>query len=160
MKHWAYRATPDRVSFDDTKSLAEIGFVCRSAYPEDAQEDRLLPYLKQVSFGDVLHMHYRDGDTTKEIGPFIVCEREGHPLCDSIEDDVIARTGALYVVGDLTFLEPHNRNGGYRVDPVIGQMTGWLVKPATCPLIPYDPAHLSSYGYAVGRIPESLWPRS
>lgn len=157
MKHWAYRATPTKVSFEDVAALAALGFVCRSAYTE-AEKPLLVTYLKHIEIGDVLHMHYSYGREIEAIGPYVICERAGHLLRDHVEDGIVEKTGGLYAVRDTSFLDPHNRDGEYVPDPVLKRITGWLVRPARCALVQYDRDHFSPYGLTMGKIPEELWP--
>jgi hypothetical protein len=115
-------------------------------------------YVKHIEVGDVLHMHYSDGRDVRTIGPYVISEHASHPLRDHVEDAIVEKTGALYAVGDASFLAPHNRDGEYVPDPVLNRITGWLVRPAGCALVPYDLNHFSPYGLTMGKIPEELWP--
>ncbi len=138
MTDWFYKATPTKVSFDETRDLAvNDGFICRSAYEENTSR---ADNTQHVQFGDIIHVYFTGDGDPKVIGTFEVVWPRRHPNAGQFARAV--QGTVLFVVTDefekkLTAMG--NAQGErYRPDPVLKKVTGWAVVPrddlATPPL--------------------------
>jgi hypothetical protein len=122
---WLYKATNTKLDHVGTMLLAgRRGFLCRSAY--DAART-WADNVGKVAFGDTIHFYYVDRNRkVLDIGAFMVIHREEHPTPDAF-GNVVPET-ALYVVENPDFIKKLDEKGAYQPDPVIGKLTGWLLR--------------------------------
>jgi hypothetical protein len=127
MTEWFYKATPTKVSFDDTFDLAvNEGFICRSAYEENTSR---ADNTQHVDFGHLLHVYFVGDGDPKVIGTFQVIGPSKHAIPSRFGKGV---TGTkLFEIADAAFeekLQKMEGEEGYEPDPVLKKMTGWILK--------------------------------
>lgn len=128
MSEWFYKATPTKVSFDDTYTLAVTdGFLCRSAYE---QNESRADNTQHVDFGDILHLYFTgDGGSPRVIGSFQIIGPNKHAVPARFGKGVPGTR--LFEVADTAFeqrLRAMTGTDGYEPDPVLKKMTGWILK--------------------------------
>ena len=127
MTEWFYKATPTKVSFEETRDLAlDDGFICRSAFEDNGSR---ADNTQHVTFRDVIHFYFSGDGVAKIIGSFEVVGPNRHPqpqhfgkgvketVLHEVSDDFAAKLRAL---GDATAER-------YQPDPVLKKLTGWPV---------------------------------
>jgi len=78
MIDWFYKATPTKVSFDDTRDLAvDSGFLCRSAFEKNGSR---ADNTQHVHLGDLLHVYFTGDGDPKIIGTFQVIGPNEHAV--------------------------------------------------------------------------------
>ncbi|MDC3961545.1 hypothetical protein KEG38_47445 [Polyangium jinanense] len=126
MTDWFYKATPTKVSFEDTRDLAvNEGFLCRSAF--EGNKSRA-DNTRHVDFGDLLHLYFTGDGDPKVIGSFQVVGPNKH--ADPGRFGKCVRGTRLFEVADPVFesrLHAMRGNEGYEPDPVLKKMTGWIL---------------------------------
>jgi hypothetical protein len=131
MTEWFYKATPKKVSFEETRDVAiKDGFLCRSAYEENTSR---ADNTQHVTFGDVIHMYFTGDGEPRAIGTFEVVGPNRHREPGRFKKGV--RGTVLFEVDDefakrLTSLGGGNGEG-YEPDPVLKKVTGWAVVQRT-----------------------------
>ena len=128
MTEWFYKATPTKVSFEHTRSLAlEEGFLCRSAY--EAKNNSYADNVRNVDFGHLLHVYFCGEGEPRVIGTFRIVGPNKHALPGRFGKGV---TGTkLFEIADPAFeqaLRAMKGDEGYEPDPVLKKMTGWILK--------------------------------
>lgn len=131
MTEWFYRATPTKVSFEETRDLmVSDGFVCRSAYEENGSR---ADNTRRVRFGDILHAYFTGEGDPKIIGSFEIVGPNRHPKGSRFKKGVSGT--ALFEVDDdfgRTLLALGEEGGQrYLPDPILKRLTGWAVLPRT-----------------------------
>lgn len=127
MAEWFYKATPTKVSFQQTRDLAvNDGFLCRSAFEENGSR---ADNTQHVDFGDVLHVYFTGAGEPRVIGSFQVIgpNKHGHP--NRFGSGV--KGTKLFEVADFDFvarLRAMEGDEGYAPDPVLKKFTGWILK--------------------------------
>ncbi len=127
MSEWFYRATPTKVSFEETRDLAVTdGFICRSAYEENGSR---ADNTQHVALGDVIHVYFTGDGEPKAIGSFEVVGPRRHRFGDrfgrgvpgtalhEVSEDFARTLGALGSAASERYLP----------DPVLKKLTGWFV---------------------------------
>ena len=127
---WFYKATPTKVSFEETRDLAlEDGFICRSAFEVNGSR---ADNTQQVDLGDIIHMYFSEaGQPLQVIGSFEVVGQRRHPFPERFGKGVAGTQ--LYEVSEK-FAQELLRLGDasaerYQPDPVLKKITGWFVIP-------------------------------
>ncbi len=127
MAEWLYKATKRKVSRQATEKLAhDDGFLCRSAFTKKGPR---VARTMAVTFGDLIHFYYSDDGEVTTIGSFEIVRRDGHPQ-GSRFGGLVPKT-SLFEVADEDFdaeLRSLRGDEGYRPDPVLKRMTGWLIR--------------------------------
>jgi hypothetical protein len=127
MADWFYKATPTKVSFEETRDLAvKEGFLCRSAYEENGSR---ADNTQHVDFGDVLHVYFTGDGEPRAIGTFQIVGPNKHANPTRF-GKAVTGTKLFEIVDDVfeAKLRAMTGNDGYAVDPVSKKMTGWLLK--------------------------------
>ena len=128
MTEWFYKATPTKVSYEATRSLAvHDGFLCRSVYESNSTR---ADNTQHVDFGDILHIYFTGTGDPKVIGSFEVIGPNRHPR-PTLFGSSMAGT-KLFEIRDPDFEQPLRSlpgDEGYEPDPVLDKMTGWILKP-------------------------------
>ena len=127
MAEWFYKATPTKVSFEDTHDLAvNEGFLCRSAFEENGSR---ADNTQHVDFGHLLHVYFTGDGDPKIIGTYQVINPNKHAVPSRFGKGV---TGTkLFEIADPSFeqkLRTMKGEEGYEPDPVLKKMTGWILK--------------------------------
>ncbi len=127
MTTWFYKATPTKVSFEDTRDLAvNEGFLCRSAYEENGSR---ADNTQHVHFADLLHLYFTGDGAARVIGTFQVVGPNKHPNPTRFGKTVPGTTLFEITNGDFEKkLRALKGNDGYLPDPVLKKMTGWILK--------------------------------
>lgn len=121
---WLYKATNSKLDRINTMLLADRrGFLCRSAY--DAARSSA-DNVRHVAFGDTIHFYFVEKGKAFDIGAFVVLHREEHPT-PNLFGEVVPET-ALHIVEEPEFITKLDQHGAYQADPVIGKITGWLLR--------------------------------
>ena len=134
MAEWFYKATPKKVSFDQTRDLAiDDGFICRSAYTKSR---RRVGNTQAVKLNDTLHVYYIENRKSKYIGSFNVVHPKQHKSGGQFAKEV--PNTALFEVSDEFNQRLKQLGGtdadGYMNDPVLDTRVGWpLGKPVIDP---------------------------
>jgi hypothetical protein len=127
MQEWFYKATNAKLDHHGTLTLANRGFLCRSAY---TREQAWVENVQAVSFGDVIHFHFIDRGP-RPVGAFEVIRREAFKIAKDkpTADDFTGPVPgcALYEVIDPSFIVKLDPRGGYKPDPKLQKYTGWLL---------------------------------
>jgi hypothetical protein len=129
MTEWFYKATPTKVSFEETRDLAvNDGFICRSAYEDNTSR---ADNTQHVQFGDLVHMYFTGDGDPKVIGAFEVVGPKRHPNAGHFARAV--QGTVLFAVTDefekkLTAMGDAHADR-YKPDPVLKKVTGWAVLP-------------------------------
>lgn len=127
MTEWFYKATPTKVSFEDTKGLAvDEGFLCRSAFEMNASR---ADNTQHVDFGDLLHVYFSGDGPPRIIGTFQIVGPNKHAMPTRFGSGV--KGTKLFEIADSTFekrLAAMGGDEGYAPDPVLKKMTGWILK--------------------------------
>jgi hypothetical protein len=127
MTEWFYKATPARVSFEETRDLAlNDGFICRSAFEDNTSR---ADNTQHVQFRDIIHMYFTGDGPPKVIGTFEVVGPRRHPKANCFAEAV--QGTVLFVVTD-EFAKKLTAMGdgegcGYKPDPVLKKVIGWAV---------------------------------
>ena len=130
MTEWLYKATPTKVSYEETRDLAvNEGFICRSAYEENRS---LADNAHQVDFHDIIHLYFSEEGNYRPIGSFRVIGRKNHPHPERFTK-LVHDTNSLFEIQDdyaTTLLQLGEAGAdGYQPDPVRKKLVGWaLVK--------------------------------
>jgi hypothetical protein len=123
----ADKATPSRVSFKDTQSLAvDEGFLCRSAFEENGTR---ADNTQHVQFGDLIHLYFSGGGTVSIIGTFQIIGPNKHAAPGRFGKGIAGT--ALFEIADAAFetkLATMPGQQGYAPDPVLKKMTGWILQ--------------------------------
>lgn len=126
MTDWFYKATPTKVSFEDTRSLAvNEGFLCRSAFETNGSRADNTQY---VNFGDLLHIYFAGDGDPNVIGSFQVVGPNKH--ADPSRFGRSVKGTRLFEVANPAFestLRAMGGDEGYDLDPVLKKMTGWIL---------------------------------
>jgi hypothetical protein len=128
---WFYKATPTKVSFEETRDLAvSDGFICRSAFEENGSR---ADNTQHVDLGDIVHMYFTGDGVPKVIGAFEVVGPKRHPNPRQFARGV--QGTVLFAVTDefakkLTAMGDAHADR-YKPDPVLKKVTGWAVLPRT-----------------------------
>lgn len=129
MTEWFYKATPTKVSFEETRSLAvDDGFLCRSAFETNHTK---ADNASKVRHHDIIHMYYAVRGEPRVIGSFEVVSPYQHgtrsrftkPVDETVlweVDEEFARKVTSLGTGD---------GEGYATDPVLNKVTGWPLRP-------------------------------
>ncbi len=130
MKEWAYKATRKKRSLLDTRRLAEEhGFLARSAHRKDRA---LVPSVKEVSEGDILHFYYREKKRVEALGSYRILAPDGMRFRSALGGD-----SAIVMVDKespenqplLAALRGSSDEGeGYREDPKLHCYTGFRIE--------------------------------
>ena len=127
MSEWFYKATSKKVGIVETGRLArEDGFLCRSAFTKNKKR---AARTRRVKFGDIIHMYFSQKGQGRRIGSFEVIRRDEHPQPASF-GAMVSQT-CLFAVDDPSFearLRSLAGGDGYRPDPVVHAITGWLLR--------------------------------
>ena len=127
MTQWFYKATPTKVSFEDTAELAvQDGFLCRSAFEENGSR---ADNTQHVDFGDLLHVYFTGDGDPRVIGTFQVVGPNKHASPARFGKGVGGTK--LFEIADPAFkkkLRALMGDEGYLPDPVLKKMTGWILK--------------------------------
>jgi hypothetical protein len=127
MTNWFYKATPTKVSFEDTRDLAvNEGFLCRSAYEENGSR---ADNTQHVEFGDLIHVYFTGDGAAHVIGTFQIVGPNKHPNPTRFGKTVPGTR--LFEIADAAFekkLRVLKGSEGYQPDPVLKKMTGWILK--------------------------------
>lgn len=127
MTEWFYKATPTKVSFEETRDLVvNEGFICRSAFEENGSR---ADNTQHVKFRDIIHVYFSGKGERKIIGSFEVVEPTRHAFRERFVKGVTET--ALQEVTD-EFAADLRRLGDasaerYQPDPVLKKVTGWAV---------------------------------
>lgn len=130
MTEWFYKATPTKVSYEETRDLAvNEGFICRSAYEENGS---LADNAHQVDLQDIIHLYFSDEGKYRPIGSFRVIGPKNHPHPERFTK-IAQGTKSLFEIQDdyATTLSQLGEPGAerYKQDPVLKKLVGWaLVK--------------------------------
>jgi len=129
MREWAYKATEKRRSLEDTRRLVdEHGLLARSAHRKDRSA---VPFVREVEVGDTLHFYYRSGRDLVPLGSYRVLPGGG-PRFPSIEGAALVRVAPVAeneVLLSLLRAAPSSKKAtGYKVDPVLGDFTGFRLE--------------------------------
>ena len=127
MTEWFYKATPTKVSFEETRDLAvKDGFICRSAFEENGLR---ADNTRHVEFRDIIHVYFSGEGDPKIIGSFEVVGPNRHAfrerfvtgvtgtVLQEVTDDFATKLRGL---GDASAER-------YQPDPVLKKLTGWAV---------------------------------
>lgn len=151
MQEWFYKATPTKVSLEDTRALAiNDGFICRSAFEQNGSR---ADNTQHVDFGDVLYVYFTGDGDPRVIGTFQVVGPNKHPSPTLFGKGV---TGTrLFEIADQLFeqkLRGLRGDEGYELDPVLKKMTGWILchRP-DLPTPPYADAPFNNQATLVRR---------
>lgn len=131
MTEWFYKATPARVSYEETRSLAvDDGFICRSAHETNGTR---ADNTQHVRFGDLIHLYFVGEGEPKVVGTFEVVGPNRHP--HGARFGKTAPGTALFEVDEefttkLAGMKSAAREG-YGPDPVYKTMMGWALIPRT-----------------------------
>jgi hypothetical protein len=128
---WLYKAARSKLDSAGTAVLANRGFLARSAYRGVGV---WIANVRDVQVGDDLHFYYSGKRGVYGIGLFEIVDREGHAT-PALFGDVVPET-ALYTVENDSFIRNVDTNGEYKLDPVVGKFTGWLLRRKGDPM-PY-----------------------
>jgi hypothetical protein len=120
---WVYKSTDSKLDRHGTLILAQRGFLYRSAHTKTGD---WIPNVQGVQLGDTLHVYQRTTGKTRTVGSFEVVGSEGHRQAAHLGERVEGT--ALFVVEDTGFVTEVDKTGEYQPDPVVGKMTGWLLK--------------------------------
>lgn len=120
---WVYKSTDTKLDRHGILLLAERGFLCRSARTKTGD---WVPNVRDVQVGHKIHCYHRTGGKTLTVGSYEVVGREGHRQEASLGEQVEGT--ALFVVEDPGFVTEIAKNGEYEPDPVVGKLTGWLLR--------------------------------
>jgi hypothetical protein len=125
MAEWFYKATPKKVSFDETRDLAiNDGFICRSAYTKSRHR---VGNTQAVKLNDTLHVYYIRNRKSKYIGSFNVVHPKQHKSGGQFAKEV--PNTALFEVSDEfnQKLKQLGETGAerYMSDPVLETRVGW-----------------------------------
>lgn len=132
---WVYKATETKLDHIGTLLLADRdGFLCRSAYEENLS---WADNVRLVDTGDTIHFYFiKKNGKVAPIGTFIVVIPDAaHPRKNAF--GVRVAETALFRVADPAFILRRDPEGAYKIDPVIGDYTGWPLRLAGKPP-PYD----------------------
>lgn len=124
---WVYKAADTKLDFVGTMLLAnKDGFLCRSAYEDSTRT--WADNVRQVRAGDTIHFYFRHRNgKIAGLGSFkVVVPTEDHPRAGAFGESVAGT--ALFKVADPAFIEKRDPSRAYKVDPIIGQYTGWPLK--------------------------------
>lgn len=129
MTEWFYKATPTKVSFEETRDLAvKDGFICRSAFEENGSR---ADNTQNVAFRDIMHLYFAGDGAPKIIGSFEVVGPNRHPFGERFGRGVAGTV--LHEVTDefASKLRGLGDASGerYQPDPVLKKLTGWAVLP-------------------------------
>lgn len=127
MTEWLYKATPKKIPYVATSKLAlQDGFLCRSAFTKKGAR---VANTMAVSFGDIIHFYFSTkGRGVSTIGSFEVVRPDDHQYPKRF-GALVPKT-KLFEVADPSFdayLQSLLGEEGYRPDPVLKKMTGWLL---------------------------------
>ncbi len=127
MTEWFYKATPTKVSFEETRDLAvKDGFICRSAFEENGSR---ADNTQHVTFRDIIHVYFTGDGEPAVIGSFEIVGPNRHPHRERFGKG--ATGTALHEVSDdfATKLRGLGDAGAerYQPDPVLKKLTGWAV---------------------------------
>jgi hypothetical protein len=121
---WVYKSTDTKLDGQGTLILARRGFLCRSAYNESRA---WVPNVRDVQLGDAIHFYHRgERSRLRQLGSYEVVGSEGHPQAAFLGERVDET--ALFVVDNPEFVKRIDTNGAYQPDPVLGKLTGWLIR--------------------------------
>lgn len=128
MTEWFYKATPKKVSYEETADLAlKDGFLCRSAHTVTGGK---IANVRSVKLGDIIHVYFNNKKSPpKTIGTFEIAgpDRSPHPKGFG----TVVKGTALFPVEDAAFVKKLTSLGssgeGYKVDPVEKKITGWIL---------------------------------
>lgn len=128
MTEWFYKATPKKVTFEATQKLAlDDSFLCRSAHTLNGPR---VGNTMAVEFGDIIHFYFsQPGHGVIDIGSFEVVSPEKHPHPEWF-GAMVPKT-RLFQIDDEGFeqrLQDLPGKEGYRPDPVLKKLTGWILK--------------------------------
>lgn len=130
MTEWLYKATETKVTFEETRDLAQKrGFLCSRAHKATGA---LNTNTKNVEFKDLLHVYHVGADGAEVVGTFEVSSPRHHPEPELFGGTVHRTT--LRMVKDPKFADELRNLGtgsgeGYAEDQTEGCFTGWTLNP-------------------------------
>jgi hypothetical protein len=127
MTEWFYKATPTKVSFEETRDLAvNDGFICRSAFEDNGSR---ADNTQNVAFRDVIHVYFKGDGEPAVIGSFEVVGPNRHPFRERFVRGVTGT--ALHEVSDEFATRLRGLGDAsaerYQPDPVLKKLTGWAI---------------------------------
>ena len=130
MAEWFYKATPTKVSYEETRDLAvNEGFICRSAYEGNGS---LADNAHQVDFHDIIHFYFSIDGEYRPIGSFRVIGPKNHPHPERFTR-IAEGTNSLFEIQkdyETTLVKLGDPGAErYKPDPSLEKLVGWaLVK--------------------------------
>jgi hypothetical protein len=139
MTEWFYKATPKKIPYAATSKLAlQDGFLCRSAFTKTGAR---VANTMGVSFGDIIHFYFSAKGRITTIGSFEVAspDKHEHPMRFGA---MVPKTKLFEVTDPIfdAYLQSLLGEEGYRPDPVLKKMTGWILRKRDLKTPTYDPA--------------------
>jgi len=135
---WVYKATPSKISLEETRALAvDFHFLCRALYFQ-AKDGSLIarPHTRRVGAGDVIHFYYKQPKqpVPEAIGTFRVVNAERYPdrFAGPVEEDTALVEVKPSDRALMDLLEREHRGDprkGYQPDPKHHVYTGWALEP-------------------------------
>lgn len=127
MTEWFYKATPTKVSFEETRDLAlNDGFICRSAFEENTSR---VDNTQHVQFRDVIHFYFSGDGRSEVIGSFEVVGPNRHPqpalFGKGVQGTRLHEVSDAFAARLRSLGDPKAER--YQPDPVLKKLTGWPI---------------------------------
>lgn len=134
MAEWIYKATEAKISFEETRQLAEeFHFLCRALYYRTSEGKlRRRPRTQHVDVDDIIHFYYkrREDPEPEAIGTFRIVQASRYPgqFGETVDDTALVTVESAALIALLKREHERRPEKGYKVDPKHGTFMGWVIE--------------------------------
>lgn len=141
-QEWLYRASNAKEGRDSTLEFVQkFGFIQRNPYV-DAEKGQLVPNVKEVDLGHIIHLYFVDSRGGQQLGCFRVVGPGNHPNGKQF-GAAVKGAFTLRSVAESELLDHLIAAEGYERDPKLATYCGWPVVQEERPSPRYLPGLFS-----------------